>query len=97
MSLQLPLGPESLNISFQAFGFPEGGVFFLMASANSDNCVKYCRDFRIKEEVRQDKKEKTREGTFLYPVQASWHPAQQFTPILGMQRESKENLKKEGG
>lgn len=60
MSLQLPLGPESLNISFQAFGFPEGGVFFLMASASSDNCVKYCRDFRIKEEVCQDKKEKAK-------------------------------------
>lgn len=60
MSLQLPLGPESPNISFQAFGFPEGGVFFLTASANSDNCVKYCRDFRIKEEVHQDKKEKAK-------------------------------------
>lgn len=75
--VKLPTGPESLNISFQAFGIPEGEGFSL-ASENSDNCIKY-RDFRMKEEVHQDQKEKVkrrqREGTFLYSVQASWHPA----------------------
>lgn len=59
MSLQLPVGPESQNIYFQAFSFPEGGVFSL-ASEESDNSIKYCRDFRMKEEVQQDKKEKAK-------------------------------------
>lgn len=59
MSLQLPVGSESLNISFQAFGFPEGGCFTL-ASENSDNCIKYCRNLRMKEEIHQDKKEKAK-------------------------------------
>lgn len=56
-----------------------------MVSENSDKCVKYHRDFRMKEDDHEDEKERVPSFT---PIQASWRPAGQFTPILGMQDES---------
>lgn len=57
MLLQLAVGPEKSKHFFPSPWLPRE-VFFLMVSENPDKCVKYLRDSRTKEAVRQDKEKK---------------------------------------